>query len=110
MQGRLDAGILSGPDDSTLHEPSSRRRKEASTLVQVGSQRDWDTARLSRFAVEGRKRFDFLTAGTSGKTPQTLIRLMTLPVFESKLIVDIRANPHSQHTSGLEPLSTGIRR
>jgi uncharacterized protein DUF488 len=98
MEGRLDVGSSPILPDARAEERTTAKRKEISSLVQAGSQRDWDVARLSRLVAEGRNRFDFLTAGTSGKTPQSLIRYMTMPVFDSKVIVDIRANPHSQHT------------
>lgn len=54
--------------------------------------------RLSALVASGSSVFDFTTAGSSGKSPESLLRFLAFPVFQTRVIVDIRANPTSQHT------------
>lgn len=75
-----------------------RKKKEISPLVQLAGQREWNLQRLTKLVSSGRPAFDFTTAGSSGKTPEVLLNLLALPVFKTGLVVDIRANPSSQHT------------
>lgn len=73
-------------------------KREISPLVQLAGQREWNLQRLAKIVSSGRPTFDFTTAGSSGKSPEVLLNLLSLPVFKTGLVVDIRANPSSQHT------------
>jgi Protein of unknown function, DUF488 len=46
----------------------------------------------------GRRSFDFLTAETSGKTPDLLLRPAVLPIVRVQALVDVRAAPTSRPT------------
>jgi uncharacterized protein (DUF488 family) len=72
--------------------------KPPSTLALAADQRAWDVERLDRLVALGRPRFDFVTAGSSGKEPKELLRLLRRPVFAVRQLIDIRANPNSPHT------------
>ena len=41
--------------------------------------------------------FDFITIGTSAKTPDDILRFIKLPVFRCNLLVDVRLNPYNQY-------------
>jgi uncharacterized protein (DUF488 family) len=75
-----------------------RRATEATTLVQATAQRAWNAERLTRLLARGARAFDFLTAGSSGRSPSDLMALADLEPFRTRLLVDIRANPQSLHT------------
>ena len=89
--------------------------KEVSPLLQASAQRDWNLPRLSLLVGRRKASFDFLTAGSSGRTPHALLDQSALPVFGVGAWIDIRATPFSRHTplwnkAALEPLvrSRGI--
>jgi uncharacterized protein (DUF488 family) len=86
--------------------------KPPSPLALAGAQRSWNVERLDRLLRSRRRRFDFATAGTSGKEPEDLIELLRRPVFGTACVVDIRANPNSPHIPAWnrEPLSRAIRK
>lgn len=82
--------------------------KEVPTLVQASAQKEWNLPRLSSLVGARRPSFDFLTAGSSGRTPEALLDQAQLPVFRVGALIDIRATPFSRHTplwnrTALEP-------
>lgn len=93
-------GLLSEDRPLVSHKDTRvlPKKKEVSPLVQLAGQREWNLQRLAKLVSSGRPAFDFTTTGSSGKSPETLLNLLSLPVFKTSLVVDIRANPSSQHT------------
>ena len=97
---------MKGAGSAPLHSPARVRgaakikasKKEVSLLVQSVAQRSWNIDRIFRLTSSKRACFDFTTAGSSGRDPTSLLDLMKSPLFDSRLIVDIRASPFSQHT------------
>jgi uncharacterized protein (DUF488 family) len=75
-----------------------RRATEVTVLAQASVQRAWNAERLTRLLARRGRAFDFLTAGSSGRSPSDLMALAELAPFRSRLLVDIRANPQSLHT------------
>jgi uncharacterized protein (DUF488 family) len=83
--------------------------KEVPALAQAASEMAWNLPRLAALVDAGKRSFDFVSAGTSGKTPDVLLSRAELGVFRVGAVVDIRATPFSRHTpqwnrSALEPL------
>ena len=72
--------------------------KEVPALVQASAQREWNLPRLSSLVAARKPSFDFLTAGSSGRTPDVLLDQAGLPAFRVGLLIDIRATPFSRHT------------
>ena len=68
--------------------------------VQLRSQRSWNLERLNRAFLRDRsdRFFDFLTAGTSNKTPEELTDILKRKVFACNCLIDVRSNPNSRHT------------
>jgi uncharacterized protein (DUF488 family) len=73
-------------------------KKEVSPLVQAVAQMDWNLGRLQRLVAARKDSFDFATAGSSGRRPDDLLAALAAPVFRSRMLVDIRAEPTSRHT------------
>ena len=93
-------GLLSEERPLLAHKDTRApsKKKAISPLVQLAGQREWNLQRLAKLVSSGRPAFDFTTAGSSGKSPEVLLNLLALPVFKTGLVIDIRANPSSQHT------------
>ncbi len=93
-------GLLSEYHPVVAHKDTGvpPKKKEISPLVQLAGQREWNIPRLAKLVASGRPTFDFTTAGSSGKSPEVLLNLLAFPVFKTGVVVDIRANPSSQHT------------
>jgi uncharacterized protein (DUF488 family) len=85
--------------DKNFNRPTLKR-KAISPLEHLRSQREWNIDRLNRaFARKSAKRFfDFLTAGTGNKKPDTLLDMLKLDVFSCDSLIDVRNNPNSFHT------------
>jgi len=86
-------------EDKT-REAIKPRRPKTSPMDQLRSQRDWNLTRLNKAHLrpKGRRFFDFLTVGTSGKKPEELLNFFKLPIFSCNYLIDIRNNPNSIHT------------
>lgn len=75
----------------------STKHREVTPLAHAASLRAWNTTRVGNLLHSGRRSFDFFTAGSSGRAPESLLTAMSAPGIDARLLVDIRAHPFSRH-------------
>ena len=99
VQGELGGPVPRAPSSSTgaeAAEPVPDRGDSA--LAQAAARQRWNLVRIERLLRASRSRFDFTTAGSSGRRPADLLGAARRLPFDAAVLVDARDAPFSRHT------------